>query len=196
MATPATTTTASTPAAPATPSRLLALPAELRNRIYRLVPLQPQNILVTVHGYDIPPLLSTCKEIRRDNISVFYCESTFIVQTKDYNVMPYVQVEQHLRRLSLSARETWSIKLYWRMTATQPVWRNLMHWLELYHRQQTLAGFPSPLRSLMLGGSAPWAAVGTLFECVGGLRDLPWSRVEKIALGMRPLLVKLDAGWT
>ncbi|KAF2161601.1 hypothetical protein M409DRAFT_27996 [Zasmidium cellare ATCC 36951] len=83
------------------PCRLWKLPGELRNRIYRYVLIQQEDatgdsmVNVEANGYDRPGLLSTCKEIRREALKIYYYENTFHVQIKNFNSAPLVEWKNH-----------------------------------------------------------------------------------------------------
>ena len=64
-------------------SRLLALPAELKNEIYRFSLLVQGDITIPSTGPapKLPALLSVCREIRRDALQIYYQENDFWFQT-------------------------------------------------------------------------------------------------------------------
>lgn len=54
------------------------LPAELRNRIYRLVLVQPYGIDVSrIRAPNEPALLATCSQVREEALAVYYSENIF-----------------------------------------------------------------------------------------------------------------------
>lgn len=57
--------------------RLLKLPSELRNHIYRLVLHRDNTILIDSTGYQRDGLLSTCKKVRRGATKIYYYENDF-----------------------------------------------------------------------------------------------------------------------
>ena len=84
------------PSEPEAPKHtLLTLPPEMRNRIYRSALIEPQNILIredkdTLHHrhprplqmkppQTEPPLLSTCRQIRKEALDIYYQENTFSI---------------------------------------------------------------------------------------------------------------------
>lgn len=64
---------------------LLNLPGELRNRIYRYVILDDDEIEVTSKGPGEPALLRTCTEIRQESIGLYYCENEFDLRIEHWN---------------------------------------------------------------------------------------------------------------
>jgi hypothetical protein len=65
-------------------SRLLALPPELRNAVYRSVLVNPEGIVLTPQGFraavaTAKKLLNICKQIQQEAEGVFYQENNFIL---------------------------------------------------------------------------------------------------------------------
>lgn len=65
---------------------LLKLAGELKNRIYREVLCDLNDISVDQDGYDRPALLQTCKQIRAEGLKIFYYENRFSIDCKDYRM--------------------------------------------------------------------------------------------------------------
>lgn len=65
-------------------SRLLALPAELRNAIYSLVLVEPSDIVISTKHYSQPPaLLATCRQVREEASSLYYSLNRFHFMVSD-----------------------------------------------------------------------------------------------------------------
>lgn len=83
---------------------LLELPAELRNRIYRLVLHRNKHIQVATTGYEREDMLSTCRQIRQEAIKIYYYENTFRVTMPDWNTMDtFKRFYDQTRRLGLES---------------------------------------------------------------------------------------------
>lgn len=70
-------------------SPFLALPPELRNRIY-FATLATGDVKIAVVGYHErkqapPPLLQTCPQIRNEALQIYCASNTFHIQTMDYD---------------------------------------------------------------------------------------------------------------
>ncbi|KAK3723932.1 hypothetical protein LTR37_001416 [Vermiconidia calcicola] len=101
---------------------LLALPAELRNQIYRylLLPPGPGRVQIDGSRSHQPCLLRVCHMIRREGISIYYTDNTFTLVVQDFNV--------------LSIRPFFALKRKYSNTVAgmtihmtgQPNWENLM----------------------------------------------------------------------
>jgi len=61
----------------------LGLPGELRNHIYRLVLLESIDVYVDRSNYKQPPLLRTCRKMRKEALQIFYKENRFMVAVRD-----------------------------------------------------------------------------------------------------------------
>ncbi|KAK4610588.1 hypothetical protein CLAFUW4_13597 [Fulvia fulva] len=80
-------------------SRFLALPAEVRYRIYRLVS-DPQVIVsnndtkiqITPTGHPRPPLVNTCKQIRSESLQMFYHENKFSIDNSNVLLKWYITI--------------------------------------------------------------------------------------------------------
>ena len=78
--------------------RILALPAELRNEIYRYAIIEDGQIEVTLEGPGEPELLRTCGEIRQEAITIYYTENHFVLQIEDWDGAPLLPFMPHYKR--------------------------------------------------------------------------------------------------
>ena len=79
-------TTAHSTSSTSTCCRLLELPAELRNRIYREVLITGGCIDVTRESISQPPLLRACRQIRAEAKSIYYLENrTFYIDVPNFD---------------------------------------------------------------------------------------------------------------
>ncbi|KAF2165399.1 hypothetical protein M409DRAFT_24249 [Zasmidium cellare ATCC 36951] len=91
-------------------SRLLRLPAEIRNQIYQLLVVQDTTIEVIERGsrYRLspdlkqPPLSLVCRQIRHEVLSVFYSENTFniTIVNRRFGINCELVIVHWLRNLS------------------------------------------------------------------------------------------------
>ena len=114
-------------------SKLLAIPGEIRNQIYRLVIVSDTKIRITSTPIPEPALLKTCQAIRREAIAVYYHENKFVVDCPDLNYSIYQEFnkkfDQHvipssvkaITRIFLSNRGSWTCKT------------NLLEFLKAFH---------------------------------------------------------------
>ncbi|KAK3723185.1 hypothetical protein LTR37_001908 [Vermiconidia calcicola] len=63
-------------------SRLLTLPAEIRNSIYEYALLEAGVLIVTA-GLQQPPLLTACRQTRQETLELWYTRTTFEIVVVD-----------------------------------------------------------------------------------------------------------------
>ncbi|KAF2161602.1 hypothetical protein M409DRAFT_58992 [Zasmidium cellare ATCC 36951] len=180
-------------------SRLLALPGELKNRIYRLALLQPKDtpILITSTGYDLGGgLLQTSKQIRSEALKIFYYENQFKHTVQRLDVSPAIHFCRTLAKVDLGPpSKQHRVSLLVEVFLT-PHWPNLLEWLRLTHQ-----GFMSlPVEGMTpsagnLAFEAEKKVVASMFEAVKALKRQPWRLVREVLRGMRQVLVVLEPSW-
>ncbi|KAM3420438.1 hypothetical protein BST61_g3711 [Cercospora zeina] len=123
-----------------TPSRLLRLPAELRNRIYRLglhTAGDEDRIIVTDFGHERPALLQTCRKIRTEALKIYYYENSFRIDMNSYDSTLLARFTQKLRDLGLETHSAKPAKeyveCYLRYGDREPNWANLLQWMKFVH---------------------------------------------------------------
>ncbi|SMR65174.1 unnamed protein product [Zymoseptoria tritici ST99CH_3D1] len=167
-------------------SRLLDLPPELRNSIFRIV-VESANtyISVTSQGYYRPPLLQTCKAIRQDALKLFYCTNVFSVQVVDFDYTPihkFIAVPR-----AEKCRKLIDFRIH---LVGEPNWANLVEWVKRYHRG-TGPFYHIPRRE----GNLVRPFLRGFFSMAQVMEGQDWPLVEKTMCAMRPALVALDPGW-
>lgn len=105
-------------------SRLLDLPSELRNQIWRLVLLSPQPLpVVTQVGPLVKPgLLSTSQSVREEATGIFYLENTFHVDMVDF--------DSRIWTLWTKSSPYFARKTTQLLIVPSTKWRNLRQWLK------------------------------------------------------------------
>lgn len=147
--------------------RLLALPPELRTRIYEYV-LAPKFKKKTITRYSLeqPPLLRTCKTIRAEARSVYYHDQQFQLDIKNFDSsllqMFSKQTGQYLYKVDVEIKIMRSSKS----------WSNLLAWLEAYHKEIVI-GFQCDMDC----GHSACCAASLAFDLVANVRDdLCWKK--------------------
>ncbi|EME84624.1 uncharacterized protein MYCFIDRAFT_195623 [Pseudocercospora fijiensis CIRAD86] len=177
--------------------RLLTLPGELRNRIYRLVLLTANNekISISSTGFSRPALTRVNKQVRRETLKIFYYENRFKTTIHAFHpalLRKFIacictadsELEQRLLSYTLS------------VPLDSPSWSNLMAWAKEYHGKILLARPhpPKKLREFEMSDMTRHV-VGAMFETVRVLRKQPWKQVEEVLGVSRPTLITLDRRW-
>lgn len=167
--------------------RFLALPTELRNRIYTFTLGQNQYFWITNTTWPThqPALLKTSRQIRDEALGLFYHQNTFSAQVHDWQDT----VVERFRAL----RKQYQIASHWHHHFTgEPHWKNLLEWLGGVH--------DGSKRALQTPGldkartAERWVLAGCFETALHG-RGMPWFALEKILLVQRKALVALDPRW-
>lgn len=120
------------------PSRLLALPPELRNRIYDYVLTENEAKVVVTPALKPPPLLLACTQIRSEALALWYSNNDFQIGVHNCDGTLHIKWGLHyrlLRRTYNSLKAGQSIQ--WNFTGGAN-WKNLMAWLRESHREGLL----------------------------------------------------------
>ena len=181
-------------------SRLLSLPAELRNRIYRLVLLRRRPTRVKKSGFSQGSgILATCKQIRHEALKICYYKNIFRVSTPKWNTDALVSFNKQIRRLGLQVGPGKGMKIT-SITdgpSREPHWANLLEWARLFHSRTlcwTHSNNDSPALSSHQG--AVVHNVGRAIKITAcQTRDLPWRQVEEILAPQRLVLALVDERW-
>ena len=182
----------------------MKLAPELRNTIYKYALRLDDGIIQISEqtGVPEPPLLLTCKDIRREALPLFYTINNVRVVVDSYS--PAMPLFFHKKQLALFAQYNRRLAAS-QLTLRGPVkWRNLVLWLRCVH---AMVDHPVPIVRLaaplgtgvhvrMVTDYAKMlAVVAGLFRIVCEMRQLPWVRLRETVAWLRYGLVKYDAAW-
>lgn len=172
---------------PSTSSRLLKLPAELRNRIYRLTFVQDHIILVTRQKFIEPHLLYVCKDIRHEATSSYYGENEFCLGHVDFD--SDVQLKWRPKCRQVRREHKVRITVFDGMMPRR-IWANLLTWLKRNH-----AGSADGFGRSDAKVKSESTAISEMFAVCDDLGDIPWKRVAGIMGWFRNVLVDLHGDW-
>lgn len=181
-------------------SGLLSLPAELRNRIYRLVLLRHRTIRVTKSGFNQGSgILATCKQIRYEALKIYYYENAFSVSTPKWNTDALVCFNTQICRLGLQVEPGKGMCIFTIIdrASLEPHWANLLEWARLLH-SKTMSWTHSNKESYALSGYCGTVAynVGRAMRITAcQMRALPWSQVKEVLAAHRIVLASVDKRW-
>ncbi|KAK4496542.1 hypothetical protein PRZ48_012522 [Zasmidium cellare] len=184
------------------PCRLWKLPGELRNRIYRYVLLKPEDaagndrIIVDATGYDRPGVVSTCKQIRKETLKIFYSENAFHIEVINYNSSTLLRWESHLKPMRMQERGHLFVSVH--LEDEVGWWANLLLWLQRFHERKvrTRALAPEQVLKVFNSKDAGTHLMGAMFMTVDEFRDQPWQRIEKHIQNFRPALIAVQEPWS
>lgn len=177
-----------------TPFRFSDLPPELRNRIYKHALVDEEPVCITTSGYDRPPLVSTCRQIRKEAIEIYYAGNVFVLVMPSYDSTPVALFDATLPALSCYV----DVVKDWRYYQV-PNWPNLLRWLQLNHKQDDnwplLSKYPVKLVSRDRYAKRDYLVVSGMFAMVRELSCVPWERLQAVLEAQRPILVRIDRRW-
>ncbi|KAK4610579.1 hypothetical protein CLAFUW4_14140 [Fulvia fulva] len=108
--------------------RLLSLPAEMENKIYRYTLTTPEDIEIR-SAADLPVgpgLLRTCRQIRPEAIGIYYHENDFAFPIQNFNADCYIKFCKSSRNRLMSSH---IFRIYEARTGS---WPNLVRWLKAW----------------------------------------------------------------
>jgi hypothetical protein len=169
-------------------SRLLSLPGELRNRIYRFAIIGTRALEIDAARWSThqPPLLKICKQIRHEALRLFYIENKISTNIHDWNPV----VKYHFQQLMFKHNvRPENLHHYF---SGGPNWENLMNWLKAVHEGRIgsisdAVGKQRPMERKL---------VGVMFRVVRKATGVSsWPQVEDLLVAHRELLGMVDARW-
>ena len=140
-------------------SRLLSLPPEIRNIIYRYALVQGRiEIHPPAHNSaEQPALLQVNRRIRNEASRIYYHENVYVWYIWDFNAKAFLK-----RQASSKARRQAHVKSQIRGRA---VWANLLEWIETYFHQRVF-GLASAHPLTIYASQAAWR----MFELTNSMR--------------------------
>ena len=187
---PQDTNTATTPITQA--SRLLALPPELRNEIWRYVLTRPLVIRKQDGPSQLPPIAQTCRALHDETLLVFLRQTTFlfVVHRADgaFTGPAIARLAEVL--FPLASRpdlgvDDLRIRLY---LQGLPSWENVIAWAEWVHGH----GMPGQGKP---GGSLPKEDREMVFAVLKMARRLKGTSWETVKSALEQLPVRKDPRW-
>lgn len=190
---------------------LLQLPPELRNGIWKYALYMDMDdgfcILNEDENFPEPALLSTCRQIRREAMGIFYSENIFAFTVTSYSPkMPMFTLKK-----MVSLRKRYGISIAERTRATfqgPPRWNNLLSWIKAVHEtpcgsttitahrpHRFTAKSTDGMNANQLRRRKESNFLAGLFRLVCEMKDRPWHIVESSLAPMRYGLELFDPEW-
>ncbi|KAK5127464.1 hypothetical protein LTR85_006803 [Meristemomyces frigidus] len=173
--------------APASTHTLLTLPLEMRNRIYRFVLVEPQNIVIRANEKppEEPALLATCRQVRQESLNIYWKENNFEIEVRDYLAAFYARWCTKSKDKSDSKYNcTHTFTLLGRIN-----WWNLKAWLRACYNKEC--------RGLDADNANEEMAVAAhLFDIVESMSEkCSWYQVAEVLKKTVPVLQKQNPAW-
>jgi hypothetical protein len=174
--------------APQTNSKLMGLPGELRNRIYRYAITEESTIVIDRHTWAShqPALLKTCKQVRYEALPIFYAENEISTCIRDWNPV----VRDRLNQVLMSHKiRTPNPHHNFR---GRPNWDNLKAWLKAAFEGET-TGISSCVGK---NRTLERKTIGVMFLLVDlAKKESDWAAVLRLLEAQRGLLGMNDTRW-
>ncbi|KAF2168219.1 hypothetical protein M409DRAFT_53518 [Zasmidium cellare ATCC 36951] len=153
--------------------RLLKLPGEIRNSIYRFSLVEPEKLDIKPDGPGEPSLLRVCKSIRNEGRSIYYVENRFNLLLNDFNGADFTPFLRQSNRFSRQPAKYDNVIFDMNGHAN---WDNLVKWIKADHTE-------TPMRPDTEGPVTPNDHVlAGAFGLAKLMVFLPWSMLKE-ALG-------------
>lgn len=170
---------------------LLSIPAEIRNRIYRMVLVKGDWTRVKVNAPPPkdPALLQTCRQIRAKSIELYYKENDFLFHIAKFDASKYIA----WRKLS-KYRKKHGV-FFWISSSRN--WSNLLQWLKAWWYSE--ADCVKPADDASESGRRADAIATRLFSMVARMETIPdmkWAQVESMLEDVHEVLKLEDSRWS
>lgn len=163
-------------------SRLLSLPPEIRNSIYRYT-LVEEEICITpwdLSGASHPALLEVNRQIRSEATEIHYKENRFSWRIDDFD-------SKLFRKWQGSSAARFDARIVYTFSG-RPSFRNLMEWLKAYHEGEC----HGPNRLAEKETDADVAA--EMFAVLDHV-DLSWDQIKQVLTCMRTAVGVYKSAW-
>ena len=167
-------------------SRLLSLPAEIRNRIYNYALVEGR---IEIQSHSEPPpqpaLLQVNRQIRSEARQMYYRENNFVWFINDYDCGTFI-------RWSQSSERRKHANHIWKMGGLC-VWENVLQWLEaIYYNRVDGPAWHGEER---VGDSAAVVHLMEAVRSMGWDQGLSWMEVKANLQHMRRALAAISQDW-
>ncbi|KAK4504855.1 hypothetical protein PRZ48_002818 [Zasmidium cellare] len=158
--------------------RLLKLPGEIRNRIYRFALVESGNLDINPNGPGEPALLRVCRTVRNEGRSIYYTENVFTLKITEFNgakYMPFMWQFDRYEPLVTKPNVMFDIR-------GRANWANLVEWVKADHRGP---GIRPNLDEL--AAESDYVMSGA-FSLAKTMHWLPWPMLEEALNAMHRAL--------
>jgi hypothetical protein len=174
------------------------LPPEIRLQIYQHALYTPDDegfcVVKKEDGIPEPPLLFTCKAVRKEATEIFYHRNHFLLKMTLWDSATDVLL---MRKTKVWSDDFVDFRLDINGNAR---WSNLVTWLRRYRDGEAHA---IPKQALKrheddyVTESCPikYRFIDSMFKLVAGMRERPWEETAHVLEGLRPGLVCLGFRW-
>ncbi|KAK3632332.1 hypothetical protein LTR56_005397 [Elasticomyces elasticus] len=176
---------------------LLALPAELRVKIFEYSLRRSNTIKVDSSGLSVPGLLSVSIRVRNEAIYIYYSTSRFRIVVHDCNIEPVVPFVKNLqnyfkipRDYHIRKPEVGLVKISLRCV---PNWPSLMKWIRLSYSREISWWFIVDVNTIYRDKKRVWNVFTTARKMK--IAGLPWETARGVLRTLRANLKEADPRW-
>lgn len=155
---------------------LLGIPAELRNIIYTLVLVDGDPVVWdTKANCNIPALLCTCRQIRKEASGIYYTANLFHVNATDLDFTLCFRLCSQANAITMSNVKDQTLRAEVYGTVGTGSWPSVLKACKAVHQTR---GRGHPKILYRLDSSIGWRCSSRALELTSRLYDAPWSQVE------------------
>ncbi|KAK5127348.1 hypothetical protein LTR85_006687 [Meristemomyces frigidus] len=172
-------------------SRLLSLPPEMRNRIYRAVLVEDGIRIEAPNHIPLPPaLLQTCRQIRRECRGIFLKENEFMFDINDNDATLYIRWCRHFSA-SKDVSTTFDIE-------PSKNWPNALVWMKAVFHHECTGPLPPPSSADRDEQDRCTDVLCHMYEvttCLSEVRGVSWKVAERILKDVHGAVAAADPAW-
>ncbi|KAK4896444.1 hypothetical protein LTR27_005658 [Elasticomyces elasticus] len=176
---------------------LLALPAELRVKIFEFSLKRSKTIKIDSSGLSVPGLLSVSIRVRNEAIYIYYSTNRFRLFIQNCNIEPVVPFIKNLqmyfkipRDYQIRSPEVGLVKISLRGV---PSWPNLMKWIRLSYDREISWWFLVDVNTIYRDKKRVWNVFTTARKMK--MAGLPWETARGVFRTLRANLKEADPRW-
>lgn len=165
----------------------MSLPPEIRDNIYHVCVIEVDEIAITPELRP-PPLLSTCRQIRRETLPVWHFGNGFEIDIDLYDTTLYQAYIDNILipQFGDASPSKWRLTIY----LAGVHWGNLMEWCRIVWSRKTQA--PRVSDDDMIN---KWAIVQAATNIAQKSRGMQWEEVMSLMKELQVVAGRLDYRW-
>ncbi|KAK5111964.1 hypothetical protein LTR85_011711 [Meristemomyces frigidus] len=172
-------------------SPLLALPAELRSRIWEYAVVAPYVIDIVVGETRPPPLVALCRQVRKETASMWYDSNIFACEVHDCDGTVAIAWARHMKKYDKGDEE----RPFYHWYSGQANWPNMMVWAkELYDND---AYFEDIAEFAARPPADHWDVITSVHAIIGLAKKgkAPWEQAERTLQLLHFAVTATDREW-
>ncbi|KAK3615977.1 hypothetical protein LTR56_026270 [Elasticomyces elasticus] len=179
-------------------STLLALPPELRNRIWEYTVADIVTVSATQPYPGLPGILRTCRQTRKEAIGIWLLQTPFRLIMQDYDAVWLHKIYRPcmIKIITLAVRMGAFSLADINSTQTQVVYHGVPHWGNLMKTLEVVYGGTTGTCPMTHSVRAEVKVVMAAYAMVRSMRVIPWAEVKEKLEMWHIAIAAMDARWT